>query len=152
MLKREITHWAPYFASYLVYLYISEYKFLPKGIPEPKEIQVSTNSYRNESDTINKFIAEYIEIDLENKTIHAFVNVWQVYRDWIHSVSDDTLKPLSRNDFIKQGFDVFEKAGINIIKDKGWQGFIYKSKNDEQIESDDEKDKNQIHLIYKKIE
>lgn len=141
MLKREITHWAPYFASYLVYLYISEYKFLPKGIPEPKEIQISTNLYRNESDTINKFIAEYIEIDLENKTIHAFVNVWQVYRDWIHSVSDDTLKPLSRNDFIKQGFDVFEKAGINMIKDKGWQGFIYKSKNEEQIESDDEKDK-----------
>ena len=28
-----------------------------------------------------------------------------------------------------------------MIKDKGWQGFIYRSKNDEQIESDDDKDK-----------
>ena len=145
-LKREITQWAPYFSSYLVYLYISEYKHLPKGIPEPKEIQLSTNSYRNENDSISKFISEYIDINLENKIIHPFGIVWQVYRDWVHSISDDTIKALSRNDFIKQGMDGFEKAGINVIKDKGWQGFAYKPKNDNQMEFDDNKDQNSLDL------
>jgi len=135
-LKREIGQWAPYFASYLIQLYISEYKHLPKGIPEPQEIQVSTNSYRNESDTINKFISEYIEADPDNKTIYPFGTVWQVYRDWYHGVADDTLKVLCRNDFIKQCADAFEKVGINVIKDKGIQGFFYKPKNDNQDESE----------------
>jgi len=146
-LKREISQWAPYFASYLVHLYTSEYKHLPKGIPEPQEIQVSTNSYRNESDTVNRFITEYIEVDSDNKTIYPFGAVWQVYRDWIHVVADDTLKALSRNDFIKQGLDAFEKAGINAIKDKGWQGFYYKPKNDQAIESDDDSKKNKSNSL-----
>ena len=126
-LKREIGEWTSYFASYLVHLYTTEYKHLPKGIPEPHEIQLSTNSYRNESDTINKFISEYIEIDIDNKTIYAFPTVWQVYRDWVHSIADDTIKVISRNDFVKQCCDSFERAGVTIIKDKGLQGFTYKT-------------------------
>lgn len=140
-LKREIGEWAPYFASYLVHLYTSEYKHLSKGIPEPYEIQVSTSSYRNESDTINKFISEYIEVDIDNKIIQPFGSVWQVYRDWYHGLADDSVKVLCRNDFIKQCVDPFEKAGINIIKDKGIQGFFYNPKNDIQIDSDDNNSK-----------
>lgn len=128
-LKREISQWAPYFASYLINLYTSEYKHLDI-IPEPEEIQVSTNSYRSENDTVNKFISELIEIHPENDTVHLNGTIWDAYRDWIHQTSDDSLKALSRNDFTKQCADAFEKKGLINHKGKGWKGFIYRSKQD----------------------
>ena len=141
-LKRELSTWAPYFLSYLINLYITEYKNLPKGIPEPDEIQASSNSYRNECDTVNKFINEYIEIDLSNKALHDHNSVWLQYRAWLQGISDEGTKSLNRTEFIKQLGDAFEKAGINKYKDKGWKGFVYKSKNDNDDDDDDDDDDN----------
>lgn len=135
-LKRELNTWAPYFASYLIHLHVSEYKKLPKGIPEPPEVQSSSNTYRNESDTVNKFITEYIEIVPESNVIHLNGSIWDQYRVWIQGLADESTKSLSRSEFLKQIGDAFDKINLNKYKDKGWKGFVYKAKNDLSDEED----------------
>ena len=142
-LKREIAQWAPYFASYLIHLYTSEYKHL-KMIPEPEEIQVSTNSYRNENDTVNKFITEFIQIDFDNKNVNTQTTMWDMYRDWIHGMGDESIKSLGRTEFLKQLGDAFEKIGLSNYKNKGWQGYILKSRSDS---SDDEEKVKKAHSL-----
>ena len=134
-LKKEIHLWAAYFASYLIRLYITEYKHL-KMIPEPIEIQMSTNSYRNENDLVNKFITDRIEVAYDDKTIHSYVEIWEKFREWFTEMADDSSKRLNRNDFLKQINDAFEKTDIAVYKSKGWRGFTYKNTNES---SDDDK-------------
>ncbi len=137
-LKRELNTWAPYFASYLIHLHVTEYKHLPKGIPEPPEVQSSSNSYRNESDTVNKFITEYIELCPGNNALHTNSSVWEQYRVWIQGLADESTKSLSRAEFLKQVADAFEKVDVKKYKDKGWKGFLYRAKNEVSDEEEDE--------------
>ena len=139
-LKKEINQWAGYFASYLIRLYITEYKHL-KMIPEPEEIKCSTNSYRCENDMVNKFINDSIEFSSDSTIVHKDNDIWASYNTWFTDLKDNSTKKMNRTNFMKQLYDAFDKNGLTYYKNKGWQGFTYKT-NEES--SDDAKKKHNM--------
>uniref|UniRef100_A0A6C0J3J8 SF3 helicase domain-containing protein n=1 Tax=viral metagenome TaxID=1070528 RepID=A0A6C0J3J8_9ZZZZ len=59
-LKEQILKWAPYFASYLINKYVTEYNTTNK-FPEPEEVMVSTNRYRKDQDIFRDYYDNNIE-------------------------------------------------------------------------------------------
>jgi P4 family phage/plasmid primase-like protien len=142
-LEYEIDVWAPYFMSYLIYLYVSEYK-KEKFLTEPEAVKAFTDKYRNENDSIRRFFSECV---VRDTTSNKFVNTnsfWERYRDWIKDQADESLKSLSRADFDKL---LPEVIGDEPHKTKGWKNFIFKaSNNTQQDESDDDNKGNDLNL------
>jgi P4 family phage/plasmid primase-like protien len=134
-LKQQISKWAPYFASFLIHLYVNEYKNL-KQLPTPDEVMSATNSYRNENDTISRFITERVSI---NKDLNVYVretSLWEHYKLWIKEQGDDTLKPLPHSEFSKQLPNII---GEPTSKSKGWKGLTF-------IEQENDSEGNNLDL------
>ena len=136
-LEYEINDWAPYFMSYLIHKYITEYKKC-KILSEPSSVMAVTDSYRNENDSARRFNNICI---LEDPTSTAKITVnalWDRYRDWVKEQSDDSLKLLTRADFDKQIVEIMEARMKAPMKGGGWKGVVFKPANETQQESDGE--------------
>ena len=139
-LETEIDKWAPYFMSYLVHLYVSEYKLL-KILTEPDIVKLSTSNYKNENDSVSRFVSECIRIIPGSKQCVTETHVWDTYREWIKGQADDTLKLLSYKEFSSQ---LIEIIGEPKNKSKGWVGMEFISKNNEESDDDMSKSHNTI--------
>jgi len=138
-LEYEINEWAPYFMSMLVDKYVKEYKTC-KILSEPQSVMAFTDTYRNENDSVRRFYSEGIIQD-PTSTLTITINaLWDRYRDWIKEQSDDSLKQLSRADFLKQ---IVEIIGTP-IKKGGWKGLVFKPAN--QAESDEDGKANSLDI------
>lgn len=114
-LKQQIAKWAPYFASMLIDIYINKYKNL-KQLETPKEVMASTDDYRNENDTVSRFINETITRDA-NTSYTSESTLWEHYRLWIKEQADETIKTVNRNEFTKQLTNI-----LGAPNKKGWKG------------------------------
>ena len=56
-IKSQLPQWAGAFSSYLIHIYNTMYN-IPNKVPEPIEVQLSTNNYRKEQD----FVREYYDL------------------------------------------------------------------------------------------
>ena len=59
-ISRKMDDWAPYLLSYLVHVYLNEYK--PNGLVEPDAVKVRTNKYKSENDHYTQFFEEFIDV------------------------------------------------------------------------------------------
>ena len=133
-LEYEIDIWAPYFMSYLVHLYVSQYK-KEKFLTEPDEVKAFTDKYRNENDSIRRYYAECIKFDEESNKYINITSLWERYRDWIREQGDETLKSLSRAEFDKL---IVEIIGIQPNKNKSWKGIVFTPSVTNNDESDED--------------
>ena len=80
-LKSKISSWAPAFASYLIHIYITMYD-VPDKVPEPEEVQISTNKYRKDQDLVREYYDSMIEKTeiktdtLKKKDLFAHFKLW----------------------------------------------------------------------------
>jgi len=141
-LEYEIDTWAPYFMSYLIHLYVSEYK-KEKFLTEPEAVKAFTDKYRNENDSIRRFFSECVVKEASSNKFVTNNAFWERYRDWIKDQADESLKSLSRADFDKL---LPEVIGEEPHKSKGWKNFIFKASDNAQDESDDDNKANDLNL------
>jgi len=135
-LEYEIDDWAPYFMSYLIHLFVTEYK-KEKLLKEPACVQAFTDKYKSESNSMLRFINEIIEIDDKVNKYTSLATCWERYRDWIREQADDSLKATSKADFDKS---FPEHIPVTFNKTKtGFKGIKFRSLTANNDDSEDEK-------------
>ena len=125
-IKSQLPQWAGAFSSYLIHIYNTMYN-IPNKVPEPIEVQLSTNNYRKEQD----FVREYYDLFLEGtkdkndclmkKELYAHFSLW--FKD-IHNGS--TL-PKS-----KKVYEFMDKAIKQKYGQNGWTCIKFKINNLEE--------------------
>lgn len=99
MLKQKIEHWAPSFASYLIHLYMNEYK-KKTYLVEPEEVKASTNQYKLENDYLTEYFIDRITItDSPNNKI-GVNTLWEDFKAW-YKVGYESKTMPKKPEFIK---------------------------------------------------
>lgn len=80
-LKQKIPQWGAAFASYLIHIYITEYKKL-SGIKDPIEVIASTNAYRMQNDTYAEYIFSVTDKSTEFKDGLTLTQLWDTFKVW----------------------------------------------------------------------
>ena len=80
-LKQKIPQWGAAFASYLIHIYITEYKKL-SGIKDPIEVMASTNAYRMQNDTYAEYIFSVTDKSTEFKDGLTLTQLWDTFKVW----------------------------------------------------------------------
>jgi P4 family phage/plasmid primase-like protien len=84
MLKQTIHMWAPTFISYLIHIYMTEYK-KKTYLEEPDEVMASTKQYKMENDFYTEYIMERITITTNPKNIIGKETLWEDFKAWYKS-------------------------------------------------------------------
>lgn len=135
-LKQKIKDWAPTFASYLIHLYVSEYKKL-QCLIAPKEVKLSTESYIAENDFISDFVLNRLVYTGDKSDSIGVTVMYEDFKGWFKGSRDGNCKAPSRNEFTKL---IVEKIGES--NSNKWRGFTFNketSNNDKESDSDNEK-------------
>ena len=127
-LKEKIKDWAPLFASYLIHLYVNEYKKL-KILTEPEEVKISTEKYKSENDPFTEFYINKIIHTKNNKDYLCFLSIYNDFKIWYRNSRDVTIMP-PQSEFNKY---ILEKLGEP--KKNKWKGYKY---NEQTTQSDSE--------------
>jgi P4 family phage/plasmid primase-like protien len=98
-LKQKIEQWAPIFASYLVHIYLTEYKIKPY-LTEPPEVIASTNQYKMENDYLTEYFTECISITTDESNTVGINKLWDSYKEWFKKAYELKLAT-KRQEFIK---------------------------------------------------
>lgn len=107
-----------------------------KTVPEPKEVNVSTNQYRVTNDVVMQFVNSKCLFDKNNKTYRCFcVELWNAYQEWI--ISDGMLNNIKQTEFYKRidrltSHDRNNKVKIEDKKSTGWYGICLKNDEDDR--------------------
>jgi len=134
-LKEQISKWAPYFASYLVNRYITEYNTDNK-FKEPPEVMVSTNKYRQEQDTIREYYDACIEDGPDDDNIKKR-DLYTNFKLWFRDIHDGELIPKS-----KKLYEFMEKT-LRLHYKNGYQGLRFKT---EGMSSEDDDNTNDLDI------
>jgi P4 family phage/plasmid primase-like protien len=130
-LKQKIKDWGPIFSSYLIHLYVTQYKKL-STLTEPVEVQYSTNSYKMENDHFTEFHNIKIAVTNEKKDSITIKSMYEEFKLWFKDTHDGAPVPkqLELNKFL------YEKLG----EPKGgkWKGYRFKDEKDNDTDSDNE--------------
>jgi len=133
-LEYEIETWAPYFISMLIDMYINIYK---KNLPllEPKCVQVFTEKYKSESNSVLRFINDIIQVDTNLNKYISISTCWDKYKDWVREQNDDAIKSVSKAEFDKS-FPEQMIVPYNTVK-CNFKNIKFKDFNAVEDESDD---------------
>jgi len=139
-LKEKIKQWAPIFASYLIHLYITEYKNITY-LTEPDEIKISTESYKAENDHFTEFFINRI-IFTNTKSDCIYVkNAYDDYKIWFKDSRDGgkVATQIELNKFL------YEKLGDP--KSGKWKGYKFSDIEEKKEDnSDDDEEKTSLDL------
>jgi P4 family phage/plasmid primase-like protien len=80
-LKQKIEQWAPTFISYLLHLYITEYKN-KTYLVEPDEVMASTKQYKMENDFYTEYIMDKIRVTGNPKDKISVTAIYENFKDW----------------------------------------------------------------------
>lgn len=130
-LKEKIKDWGPLFASYLIHLYVNEYKKLPY-LSEPDAVKLSTESYKMENDHFTEFFINRIQYTGIKKDSIGIKAMYDEFKAWFKH-SHEGVKVSSQVELNKF---LFEKIGEP--KASKWKCYTFN--NDEQDKSDDDDD------------
>jgi phage/plasmid-associated DNA primase len=113
-LKGKISMWAPAFASYLIHIYTTLYD-VPNKIPEPDEVQISTNKYRKDQDLVREYYDNMVEITENKMDTLKKKDLFTHFKLWFKELHEGEPLPKSKKvyDFIEK--EIKQKYGIN-----GW--------------------------------
>jgi len=135
-LKEKIKEWAPIFASYLIHLYITEYKNITY-LTEPDEIKLSTENYKAENDHFTEFFINRIIVTNVKSDCIYVKNAYDDYKIWFKDSRDGgkVATQIELNKFL------YEKLGDP--KGGKWKGYKFNDvgerKEDNSDDDDDEK-------------
>lgn len=141
MLKQKIQDWAPLFASYLIHLYVSEYKKL-SYLSEPDAVKYSTNSYKMENDYYTEFFVDKIIITNHKRDTITIKNMWETFKSWF-KVAHENHKVPNQNEFHKF---IVEKIGEprNNLK---WMGYKFSENTPENDNNDNNDNSDDDNII-----
>jgi len=130
-LKDKIKDWAPLFVSYLIHLYITEYKKVPY-ISEPEAVKISTESYKMENDHYTEYFINRIIYTGEKKDTIGIKSIYEDFKSWFKG-SHEGLKVANQVDLNKF---LFEKLGDP--KKGRWKGYKFNCEEEEILTDDDD--------------
>lgn len=132
-LKQKIKEWAPTFASYLIHLYVTDYK-KRNCLIAPKEVKLSTESYIAENDFCTDYFINRILYTGNKSDSLTMSNIYDDFKVWYKGSRDSTVKALTRTEFTKF---IVEKIGDH--KCGKWRGYTFNNiENKSDPDSDDE--------------
>lgn len=132
-LKDKIKDWAPLFISYLIHLYITEYKKVP-FISEPNAVKISTESYKMENDHYTEYFINRIIFTGDKKDTIGMKAVYEDFKSWFKN-SHEGVKVANQVDLNKF---LFEKIGDP--KKGRWRGYKFNGEEEEPLSDDDDDD------------
>ena len=138
MLKQKIKDWAPLFASYLIYLYINEYKKMAY-LSEPDAVKYSTNSYKMENDYYTEFFIQKLVFTNNRKDFITTQSMWDTFKAWFKLVHEHQKAP-SQNELFKF---LVDKIG-EIRNNTRWAGYKFSDSSDNTCDASDDEDKQPI--------
>lgn len=129
-LSDKFERWTEPFMSML----IERHKHInPNSIPEPMEVRIATESYKNNNDIIGQFITDKIIIDKENVDDRiAINNLYNEFRVW---GADNIPKSKKRPDRNQLKAYIEKKLGQYPLDNKGWRGLKFKITNVDEEET-----------------
>lgn len=137
-LKNKISQWAPAFASYLIHIYTTKYNVDDK-VPEPEEVQCSTNKYRKDQD----FVREYYEASIETTTNKMDTlkkkDLYNHFKLWFSEIHNGETLPKA-----KKIYDFMDKEIKNKYGSNGWPFLRFKI---EYKEGGDDEEINDLDLM-----
>lgn len=140
-LKQKIKDWAPLFASYLIHLYVNEYKKLP-NLTEPSEIVVSTQNYIAENDHLTYYYIKRIVKTSNKKDTINLKNIYEDFKLWYKDGREGGRVP-TQLELLK--FLVTEMGEPRANK---WRGYMFNAcETDSDNYSDSDNDENIITNI-----
>jgi len=127
-LKGKISQWASAFASYLIHIYTTKYD-VPEKVPEPEEVQCSTNKYRKDQD----FVREYFELSIETTTNKMDTlkkkDLFAHFKLWFNEIHQGDTIPKCKKLYDFMDKEIKHKYGVN-----GWPFLRFKRENKEEEE------------------
>jgi len=137
-LKHDIKKWAPYFLSYLIYIYETKYKNI-NYLSEPDEVLASTNQYKMENDYYTEYFLDKITMTDDPKDIISKDNLYTDFKKWYMVGYDTKIVPKKPE---------FEKVINKLIGDPKPKGYI-KVKFTSKIIEDNNSDNENISQLDK---
>lgn len=117
-LKQKIELWAPSFISYLIHIYMTEYKQCDYLV-EPQEVMASTNQYKMENDFVTEFIIDRIIVTEDSKNTIGEKTMWDQFKEWYKDIYDQSNNLPKKPEFIKmvakQLGDPIKRKFTNVI-------------------------------------
>lgn len=98
-LKEKITLWGPAFASYLVHIYMTEYKDITY-LKEPEEVLASTKQYKMENDFYTEYIMDRIGVTTNDKDTIGRESIWEDFKAW-YKFNYENAKMPKKTEFTK---------------------------------------------------
>lgn len=131
-LSDKFERWAEPFMTML----IERHKHInPNNIPEPMEVRIATESYKNNNDIIGQFINDRMELNTGNLDERIGIQgIYNEFRVWSIDNVPKTKKRPDRNQ-IKAYLE--KMLGAYPVDNKGWKGIRYKTINNEDGETGD---------------
>jgi hypothetical protein len=128
-LKQKIKEWAPSFASYLIHLYVTEYRDLKTGLVEPEQVKHSTDVYKAENDLLTDYFINNIHSG--EKTDNLVVKeTFEHFKGWIKDNHDNS-KTYSQAEFTKFMIEKIGKPN-RFNKWKGYKINVVSDDNDDE--------------------
>ena len=128
-ISRKMDDWAPYLLSYLVHVYLNEYK--KSGLIEPDAVKVRTNKYKSENDHYTQFFEEFIDITEIKKNKIRVETLWKRFKEWFQE--EHMRKCIDKKHKIIEFFN-------NKLDQKGEKGYyvgvIFKARDEDDDDSD----------------
>jgi len=128
-LSDKFERWTEPFVSML----IERHKYInPNSIPEPMEVRIATESYKNNNDVIGQFINDRLEIDREK--IDERLGIANVYNDFRVWACENVPKNKKRPDRNQIKAYLEKMIGPYPTDNKGWKGIRIKFGNNDDDE------------------
>lgn len=130
-LKEKIKDWGPLFISYLINLYVTEYKNL-SYLSEPEAVKISTDSYKMENDHFTEFFISRIIYTGNRKDTIGIKAMYEDFKSW-YKGSHEGAKVSTQVDLNKF---LYEKIGEP--RRMRWVGYTFNQDENEAISDEDE--------------
>ena len=137
-LKQGILEWAPLFISYLIHLYVNEYKLL-QFLSEPREIKITTESYISENDYYTDYYINRIQFTGIKDDSITIKEIYEDFKLWYRSSRDGgRVRVPEQKELYK-----FLVEKIGETKNNKWKKYMLKNDeiNNDDSESDTDDDK-----------
>jgi P4 family phage/plasmid primase-like protien len=128
-LSDKFERWTEAFMSML----IERHKYInPNAIPEPMEVRIATESYKNNNDIIGQFINDRIEID--KNAVDDRLGIQSLYNEFRVWSMENVPKNKKRPDRNQIKAYIEKMLGAYPIDNKGWRCMRYKAVNNDDNE------------------
>ena len=133
-LKGKISQWSGAFISYLIYIYNTMYD-IPNKVPEPIEVQLSTNLYRKDQDLVREYFESCIEITLVKTNYIMKKDLYSNFTAWFREYHCGETTPKS-----KKLYDFFDKEIKYKYTGIGWPYLQFKTMPVKELVNDNDLD------------